>query len=396
MGGHTSEILLQIFIIFTAAKVLGFAGQKIGVPPVISEIVAGILIGPHALRLVQVQEWTLALAELGAIVLLFSVGLEQKLTDLLRVGRTAMLVAVLGVVLPFLLGWGVLALLDHSQTESVFMGAAMVATSVGITARVLRELGVLRTLVATVILGAAVVDDILGMIILAVASSLTTGINYLEIISVIALAVGFTVFIVLVGRRVVRQAARQARQYAASDPIFALAMIICLGLSLVAAEIRIAAIIGAFLAGLVFSEERLAEGLREEVETLYEFLVPFFFVGMGMQMDISVLARLDVLVLAGVVTLLAIVGKLVGCGVGAYELGWRPALQVGVGMVPRGEVGIIVAAIGLNMAAISDEIYSVTIIMVLITTLLAPPFLKTLFRERPMPEAKLQSSGDVI
>jgi Kef-type K+ transport system membrane component KefB len=396
VGGHPTDILLQIFVIFTAAKVLGFAGQKIQIPPVISEIVAGILIGPYALGLVRVEEWTLALAELGAIVLLFSVGLEQKLTDLLKVGRIAMLVAVLGVVLPFLLGWGVMLLFDHSQTESTFMGAAMVATSIGITARVLRELGVLRTLVATVILGAAVVDDILGMIILAVASSLTTGINYLEIFAVVGLALGFTIFIVLVGRRVIRQAARQARQFAASDPVFALAMVICLGLSVVAAKIQIAAIIGAFLAGLVFSEEELAEGLREEVSTLYEFLVPFFFVGMGMQMDITVLARGDVLLLAGVVTLLAIVGKLVGCGLGAYELGWRPALQVGVGMVPRGEVGIIVAAIGLNMAAISDEVYSVTIIMVLVTTLLAPPFLKTLFSQQPVADAELRSSGDVI
>jgi len=396
VGGHSSDILMQIFVIFTAAKVLGFAGQKIQIPPVISEIVAGILIGPYALKLVRVEEWTLALAELGAIVLLFSVGLEQKLTDLLKVGRTAMLVAVLGVILPFAMGWGLLTLWGHSRVESVFMGAAMVATSVGITARVLRELGVLRTVVATVILGAAVVDDILGMIILAVVSSLTTGVNYLEIATVAGLAVGFTVFILLVGRGVVRHATRRARQYAASDPIFALAMIICLGLSLVAAEIRIAAIIGAFLAGLVFSEERLAEGLREEVDTLYEFLVPFFFVGMGMQMDITVLARGEVLLLAGVVTLLAIVGKLVGCGLGAYELGWQPALQVGVGMVPRGEVGIIVAAIGLNMAAVSDEVYSVTIIMVLATTLLAPPFLKMLFDRQTMPEAGLRSSGDVI
>jgi Kef-type K+ transport system membrane component KefB len=146
-----------------------------------------------------------------------------------------------------------------------------------------------------------------------------------------------------------------------------------------AAKIRIAAIIGAFLAGLVFSEEELTSGLKEKIHALYEFLVPFFFVAMGMQMDPKVLARKEILLLAGLVTILAILGKLVGCGIGAYRLGWRPAVQVGVGMVPRGEVGIIVASIGLGIGTVSVEIYDVVIIMVLVTTLIAPPFLKLLF-----------------
>ncbi len=383
MENHTTQILFEIFVMYTAAKVLAVVGERFKIPAVISEIVAGILIGPHALALVEVADWTRVMAELGAVVLLFAVGLEQKLTELLRVGRTALLVAVLGVVLPFGLGWGLLTMMNHSQVESIFMGAAMVATSVGITARVLRELGALQTVVATVILGAAVIDDILGMIVLAVISSLSEGVNYVEIATVAGMAIGFTVFIVLVGRRVMRRVTPHVRQYAASDPIFALAMIICLGLSLVAAQIRIAAIIGAFLAGLVFSEEDLAEGLREEVGALYEFLVPFFFVTMGMQMDLSVLARGDLLLLAALVTVLAVLGKLVGCGLGAWSLGRRQAVQVGAGMVPRGEVGIIVASIGLAMATVSDEVYAIVIIMVLATTLMAPPALRILFRQKP-------------
>jgi Kef-type K+ transport system membrane component KefB len=304
---------------------------------------------------------------------------------MVKVGRTALLVAVLGVVVPFFLGYGLLEIVGgHSHIEAIFMGAAMVATSVGITARVLQELGVLKTVVATVILGAAVIDDILGMIMLAVVSSLGEGqVDYIQIGSVTAMAVGFTLFIVLVGRRVMRRVTPRVQQFAATDPYFPLALIICLGLSLAAAKIRIAAIIGAFLAGLVFSEEELTPALKTKIHALYEFLVPFFFVAMGMQMDLSVLTRGDVLLLAALVTVLAILGKLVGCGVGAYGLGRRAALQVGAGMVPRGEVGIIVASIGLGLHTISNEIYAVVIIMVLITTLMAPPVLKLLFREGP-------------
>ncbi|OFV89836.1 MAG: potassium transporter, partial [Acidobacteria bacterium RIFCSPHIGHO2_12_FULL_67_30] len=322
----------------------------------------------------------------------FDVGLDQKLTDLMKVGGTALLVATLGVIVPFFLGYGLLILREHSQAESIFMGAAMVATSVGITARVLQELGVLKTVVATIILGAAVIDDILGMIVLAVVSSLSEGVNYVQIASVAALAVGFTLFIVLAGRRVMRRVTPRVQRFAAGDPYFALAMVICLGLGVAADKIGIAAIVGAFLAGLVFSEEELTPRLKTNIHALREFLVPFFFVAMGMQMDVTVLARREILLLAAAVTLLAILGKLVGCGLGAYRLGWRSAVRIGVGMVPRGEVGIIVASIGLGLHTISNEVYAVVIIMVLVTTLIAPPALKLLFAERkpaPSPPSDL-------
>ncbi|MGH9780033.1 MAG: cation:proton antiporter, partial [Candidatus Acidiferrales bacterium] len=218
-------------------------------------------------------------------------------------------------------------------------------------------------------------------------SSLGEGqVDYIQIGSVTAMAIGFTLFIVLVGRRVMRRVTPRVQRFAASDPYFSLALIICLGLSLMAAKIRIAAIIGAFLAGMVFSEEELTPALKTKIHALYEFLVPFFFVAMGMQMDLSVLKRGDILLLAALVTLLAIFGKLVGCGLGAYGLGWKRATQVGMGMVPRGEVGIIVASIGLGLHTISNEIYAVVIIMVLVTTLMAPPALKVLFREKKAKE----------
>ena len=396
MESHSVQILTQIFLMFTSAKLLAVVGERVKIPAVISEIVAGILIGPHLLGLVKAEEWTLALAELGAIVVLFDVGLDQKLTDLMKVGWTVLLVAVVGVVVPFFLGFGLLELTEHSRIEAIFMGAAMVATSVGITARVLQELGVLKTVVATVILGAAVIDDILGMIVLAVVSSLSEGVNYVQIGSVTALAVGFTLFIVLVGRRVMRRVTPRVQRFAAGDPYFALAMVICLGLGVAADKIGIAAIVGAFLAGLVFSEEELTPRLKTNIHALREFLVPFFFVAMGMQMDLAVLARKEILLLAGLVTLLAILGKLVGCGLGAYRLGWRSAIQVGVGMVPRGEVGIIVASIGLGLHTISNEIYAVVIIMVLVTTLIAPPALKLLFAERKTTGPPLSPPSDLL
>jgi Kef-type K+ transport system membrane component KefB len=379
------SVLFQIFVMFTAAKVFGIAGERIRIPSVISELVVGILIGPHLLGLVQVVGWTRALAELGAIVLLFTVGIDQQMSELLKLGGKALAVAVLGVILPFVFGWGLLILLGHSHAESIFMGAAMVATSVGITARVLQDLGVIRTAVATVILGAAVIDDILGMIVLAVVSSLSEGVNYLQIALVASMAIAFTVFTLAVGRRVVRRMGPRVHRLSRNgDAYFPLALIICLGLSVAAAEIEIAAIIGAFLAGLAFSEQERTAAIREKFHSLYEFLVPFFFVTMGMQMDVTVLGRKDVLLLAVLITLLAVIGKLVGCGLGAYRMGWRPALQVGVGMVPRGEVGIIVASIGLGLATISDEVYSVVIIMVLATTLMAPPALRVLFPQEAL------------
>lgn len=380
MENHATTILLQIFVMFVAAKILALAAERYRVPAVIAEILAGILIGPEVLKLVAIQDWTTALAAIGAIILLFDVGLDQKLSTLLEVGGTALLVAALGVVLPFFLGFGLLQLTEHSQTEAIFLGAAMVATSVGITARVLQDLGVLRTVVATIILGAAVIDDIIGMIVLAIVSSLSEGrVAWVEIGSVTALAVGFTIFVVLVGRRVIRRVGPRLARLVSGNAYFVLALSICLGLSVLAEQIGMAAIIGAFLAGLVFSEEEMGPALKEKMHSVREFLVPFFFVTMGMQMKLSVFGQREILVLAALVTVLAILGKLVGCGLGAYKLGWRGALQVGVGMVPRGEVGIIVASIGLQLRTISDGLYAVVIVMTLVTTLLTPPVLRLLF-----------------
>ncbi len=377
---ESGKILIGIFVLFAAAKILGWLSQKLGQPAVVGELTAGIVIGPYALGLVHTGPVVNVLAEIGAVVLLFSAGLEQRLSELMRVGWVSTRVAILGIVVPFGLGFGAGLWFAHSPTESVFLGTALVATSVGITARVLGEVGQQRSSSGRIILGAAVIDDILGMVILAVVSGVALGQKDARQIAIaVILALGLVIFVLWAGRGVIRRVVPRVAYFTRQKSYFSLALLICLGLSVLAVEVGIAAIIGAFLAGLVFSEEEAAEDLRVKTHAVYEFVVPFFFVAMGMAMDVRVFARKEILVVAAIVTLLAILGKLVGCGLAALNLGRLEALRIGVGMVPRGEVGLIVALIGLNQRAMSLELYSVIVIMSLITTMIVPPVLTRLY-----------------
>jgi Kef-type K+ transport system membrane component KefB len=268
----------------------------------------------------------------------------------------------------------------HPRVESVFLGAAMVATSVGITARVLKDANALFTKAARVILGAAVLDDILGMIVLAVVTSLSAGgIKYAQLAIVAAEAIGFTLLILLFGPQIVKRLEPVVPGLKSSNPAFVLSILLCLGLSLASVYIGMAAIIGAFLAGLALADHSAKWRLHEKVQPIYEFLAPFFFVYLGTQVNVRTLAQRDLLEMVGVVCLLAIASKLIGCGLASLGLGWKDALRVGVGMVPRGEVGLIVAAVGLSLHAISDRIYTVVLLMSMITTLVAPPLLRLLF-----------------
>lgn len=270
----------------------------------------------------------------------------------------------------------------------------MVATSVGITARVLSTMGVLNALTSRIILGAAVIDDILGLMILAVVSSLTIGaVNYLSIIMTGFLAVGFTTFVVLVGAPVVKRVAPKIENLRGSQGLFVSALLLCLGISVAAVYVGVAAIVGAFLAGMAFAE--VAEErptMHKQMSGVTEFLVPFFLVNIGMQLKLEIFRDLSVIAFAVLVTLVAVITKLLGCGAGAWGLGWRRVGQVGMGMVPRGEVGIVVAQIGLGMAVISDSLYGVVLIMVVATTLIAPPFLRILYgSESPRTTAQVTS-----
>jgi Kef-type K+ transport system membrane component KefB len=399
-------LLRDLFVLFLAAKIAAEIFERLHQPPVIGELLAGVLIGPYALGWIGTADAGLVnafhgdavaaqeavqvvyhvIAELGVVVLLFFVGLETRLVDILRVGRRAGAVAVLGVVIPFVLGYGLMGpLLGHPQIESIFVGAAMVATSVGITARVLRDLGVIASTESRIILGAAVIDDILAMIVLGIVAGLaTTGsVSVLDIGVIAGQALLFTVFVVLVGGGVVRRYGLGLNHLRMDNAPFAVSLLAMLGLAALSASIGLAAIIGAFLAGMVFAEAREHFELEQQALPIYQFLVPFFFVITGSQVNWRLFFDGGIMGIALGVTALALVGKMLGCGSGMLGLQRRSVAIVGVGMAPRGEVGLIVASLGLSLGAIPSAIFSVVVIMSILTTLVVPPVLRVLYTGHP-------------
>lgn len=398
--GHTTEILLTLFIMLAAAKLMAEVFERLGQPAVVGEILAGVLIGGSVLGWVAPSEFTNTLAEIGVIFLLFTVGLETKPSAIFKVGKVAASVAILGVVVPFICGYLLMLAWGGNNVQSLFIGTALVATSIGITARVLSAMGLLDAPTARIILGAAVIDDILGLLILAIVSSVAQGkVDYAEIITTAILSIGFTAAVALVGSRVLTKAAPRIEALRVGDSFFVFGLILCLGLSVAAAYIGVAAIIGAFLAGMALAEASESnKDMHKQTSAVTEFLVPFFLVNIGMQLKLDVLFNPSVLQLAALVTLVAVLTKLIGCGLGAWGMGWRRMGQVGMGMVPRGEVGIVVAQIGITLAVIDDAIYGVVLFMAVATTLIAPPFLKWLFANEEAAKGKIDSddAGGIV
>jgi Na+:H+ antiporter len=380
---YTGDLLLQLFLMFTGGKLLAEICERLRQPSVIGEILAGVILGPSLLRLVHPDDMTKGIAEMGAIFLLFTVGLETKPSELLKVGWISLLVASLGVFVPFVAGFAYLRIMGHDFVSSIFVGAALVATSVGITARVLADVGVLSSRFARVILGAAVIDDILGMIVLAVVSSLSAGeVNYVSLATVTVEAAGFTLLLVFFGSRIVGQFHPVVQRLRAHNSAFALSVILCLGLSVASVYIGMAAIIGAFLAGLALADHREQWQLLENSKPLSEFLTPFFFVFLGAEVNLRTIHDPGIVLTAAVVSVLAVLSKFLACGAGALSLGRKDAARIGLGMVPRGEVGLIVAGVGLALNTISDAIYTVVVFMTLVTTMLAPPLLRLILPPR--------------
>lgn len=378
---NADTFLLELFAIFVWAKVFAEIFEQLSLPAVLGEILAGVILGPHATSLVAPSDTVGSIAEIGAIFLLFTVGLETRPQDFLSVGRQSIRVAIAGVAVPFLLGFTYLHLRGEPVHESVFIAAAMVATSVGITARVLSDIHALNTREARVILGAAVFDDILGMIVLTIVAGLATGgsIRWIHMTVLVGEALAFAIFMILIGPRVVGRMRTGLQRMSTHDAPLILALAICLGLSVLATKIGMAAIIGAFFAGLMFADYSPEWNLQPRVHAINEFLAPFFFFVMGARLDIH-LFNGHVWKTAIIISLLAIVSKVLGCGLPMLGEGMSTAVKVGVGMMPRGEVALIVALIGLQMKAISQPAYAVIIFMAGNTTLLAPPVLRYLFR----------------
>ena len=372
---------LAMLIIFGSAKLLAELFERIGQPGIVGEILAGALVGPSVLGWIAPNDTLKALSDLGVLFLLFGVGMEVKASELLKVGGKATLVATLGVIFPFFAGWGILFAWGAPQLEAIFVGASMVATSVGITASVLSARGVLHEVASKVILAAAVIDDVLGLIVLAVVSSVARGrVNLWEITLVTSLATAFTVVMAIWGTTAVKRVLPIFGSRARADEAeFHIALVFLFAMALLAQYTGVAAIVGAFLAGLALSDSSDAR-MRTLTRGVSELLVPFFLAGIGLHLNFGVFRSRPTIALALVILAAAVVTKLVGCGLGAISLGWQNMLKIGLGMVPRGEVGMVVAQLGLGMAVISTEVYSVVVFMAVATTLLTPLLLKIAFR----------------
>jgi Kef-type K+ transport system membrane component KefB len=371
-------ILTDLFVVLLAAKLGDELFKRIRQPTLVGEILAGVAIGPSVLGLVEPGEAFEVFAELGVVFLLFWVGLETRLSEMREVGRTAAIVGALGVLVPFAAGVGFAFAIGEPSATAIFLGVALVATSVGITSAVLIELGLLGGRAAKTILGAAVIDDILAMLLLAVAVGLGEegGVDLGSLAVTVALALGFLAFFALGGTRLMASRPQLLHRPRFSESPLLPAVIICLGLAALAAQIGLAAIIGAFLAGMIVAETKEQSPIEAEVAPLYAFFPPFFFAFIGTQVDLGELIDGETLALLAAVTVIAVVTKYAGAWLGARGMPARDTRIVAIGMVPRGEVGIIVAGIGAAAGVVDDQLFAVIVAMSVLTTLLAPPLLR--------------------
>lgn len=413
--GLDPSVLLGVAVILITAKLGGELLERLGQPGVLGELLAGMAVGNLAIlgwtgaESLKTNEVIAALAEIGVIILLFEVGLESNLTDMLDVGWASLLVAVAGVIAPFFLGWGVAAwfLPQEATLVHIFIGATLCATSVGITARVLKDLGRLQSREARIILGAAVIDDVLGLLILAVvagsikAAQTGAALSGLSIALIAGKAIVFLALSMGLGHFVIPKLFHRAGKLESRGVLLALSISFCFLLAWMASLVGLAPIVGAFAAGLVLDEahftsfqNRGERRLDELLQPIGSLLIPIFFVLMGMRVDFRSLARPELLGFAAVLTLVAILGKQI-CSLVVFEKGLnRPS--IGLGMIPRGEVGLIFAGIGASLSlpnadgvvepVIGPATFGAVVIMVMITTLITPPALKwSLSRLAPPP-----------
>jgi Kef-type K+ transport system membrane component KefB len=389
-------LFLVLAAMLVVAKLLGELAERFGQPAVLGELIGGVILGGSVLGIVPAEgtgaEIIHVLAELGVVLLLFEIGLETDLKEMFRVGTASLSVAAVGVILPFLLGFAYWAYLPHAATEgttdltmaAIFVGATLTATSVGITARVLSDLGQMHSEEAKIIIGAAIIDDVLGLVILTVVSGMAAGasVHALGILRVLVVAVGFLVVAVLVGRyaapRLFDLVVRMRVRYV----LLVFAVAFALGLAATAAMVGSALVIGAFAAGVILSGTNQFDTIEQEVRPVASIFTPIFFVSVGASVNLGLLnpareGAAGILAVSATLTVLAILGKL-AAGWAAPWVKFR-RLVVGVGMVPRGEVGLIFADIGRRAGIMNEAVFGAVLLMVMATTFVAPPGLKALF-----------------
>ncbi|MCK5483563.1 MAG: cation:proton antiporter [Gemmatimonadetes bacterium] len=407
-GVRIRDVFFILIVILLSGKFLGELVERRGQPAVLGELVAGVILGGSVLGVIpdagtQMYEIIHVFAEIGVSILLFEIGLETDLKEMFSVGRTASAVALVGVVLPFGLGFlywytanpsiGVTPEGISFTIVCIFVGATLTATSVGITARVLSDLERMHTPEARIIIGAAVIDDVLGIVILAVVAGLASGaaVGVFAISKIFVFAVGFLVLAVLIGNRFAPILFDAVDKMRVRGVLLVTAFCFALGIAALADWAGSAMIIGAFAAGLVLSSTNQFDSVVEKIEPVADVFTPIFFVVVGAPVNVHLFIPgsadfdLAVLTVGLILTAVAIVGKLVS-GLAVRRAGISK-LVVGVGMVPRGEVGLIFAAIGLAAGILSGEVYSAILIMVILSTFVVPPVLKILFAAQPQPVA---------
>ncbi len=395
MQSEFLQFILALVVIIVAAKLGGYISTRFNQPSVLGELLAGLLLGPTALDILH--SWTFVfhnadtltelisiMAELGVILLMLLAGLELHLPDLINAGKVSAFAGVLGVLLPLGLGYGAAVLFNTTGDEALFLGLTLAATSVSISAQTLMELKVLRSKVGLALLGAAVFDDILVILILSIAFVLvgesTGGISSI-LLTVVQMIVYIAVAAVL-GLWALPWLAKQVNKLPISKGMLAFVLVICLLYSY-AAEVLggVAAITGAFLAGLFLGRTPFRDEMEEGVASLtYAFFVPIFFVNIGLEVNLGAVSG-SAWWFAAVFTLIAVISKIAGSGLGAKLAGFpnREAFQLGIGMVSRGEVGLIVASFALVERLISSENFAIAVFMVIIATLVTPPMLRASF-----------------
>ena len=372
-----TSVLLDILIVLIAAKVAAEIAERIGFPPVVAEILAGVAIGPSALDLVGTEQTLRVLGEIGVILLLLQVGMEMDLGELGAVGRASVAVAVVGVVMPMAAGFGVSELFGYDAKTALFLGAALAATSVGITARVFSDLRALASVEARTVLGAAVADDVLGLVILTVVVRIVSegSVSLLSVLGIFVIALAFLVATTAVGARAAPPLFQFLHRYARSTgTVVALALAFTLAFAELADAAQLAPIVGAFVAGLSLSRSAVSDRITRELAPVGHLFIPVFFLQIGIDADVGAFFDPTVLAIGAALLAVAVAGKLIAA-VGATGSPGDKRL-IGLGMIPRGEVGLIFATIGLREAILDQDQYAALLLVVLSTTLLAPPLLR--------------------
>lgn len=376
--------LLDILLILVAAKAGAEISERIGIPAVIGEITAGLLLGPSLLGWVETTESIALLAEIGVILLLLQVGMEMDLREMGKVGGASLGVAFAGIAAPFALGYGVATAFGHGGSTALFLGAALTATSVGITARAFGDLRILSSTESRIVLGAAVADDVLGLVILTVVVRVVDEgtLDVMVALRVLAVALAFLVVATVLGLRIAPPVFRWIQRSATGTGTLLIgAVSFTLALALLAGEADLAPIIGAFVAGLALGRTKQAERIERDLNPLANLFIPIFFVQVGLQVDVKAMIRPSVLGLAGALLAVAVIGKVVA----GWAVGRTPVdrLLVGIGMIPRGEVGLIFATLGLANGVLDDDLYAAMLVVVLVTTIVTPGLIRFRLRRSP-------------